>query len=144
MRIKMKNPRRIIQGLLILAMFMLASGCFTVRIIKNVENPDRYFDKAYAKIEKIHERHPDRQGRSRRIHLLIYKEQERELVRISAPFWLVNSCMDIGIMDSGDESFDRDERYDIDWRDIKELEQIGPGLLVEIEDEQNNVLIWLD
>ena len=140
----MRNLRRITQGLLILVMVTLVSGCFTVRIIKNVENPDRYFDKAYGKIERIHERHPNREGRSRRIHLLIYKETDRELVKISAPFWLINSCMDIGIKDSDDESFDIDERYDIDWRDIKELEQIGPGLLVEIDDEQNKILIWLD
>ena len=99
--------------------------------------------KKSRKIERIHERHPNREGRSRRIHLLIYKETDRELAKISAPFWLINGCMDIGIKDS-DESFDIDERYDIDWRDIKELEQIGPGLLVEIDDEQNKVLIWLD
>ena len=73
-----------------------------------------------------------------------YKEQEHELVKISAPFWFVNTCMDIGIKNSDDESFDIEERYDIDWRDIKELEQIGPGLLVEIDDEESKVLIWLD
>ena len=140
----MRNLRRISQGFLILVMVTLVSGCFTVRIIKNVENPDRYFDLAYAKIEKIHERHPNREGRSRRINVLIYKEQEHELVKISAPFWFVNTCMDIGIKNSDDESFDIEERYDIDWRDIKELEQIGPGLLVEIDDEESKVLIWLD
>ncbi len=140
----MRNLRRISQGFLILAIVTLVSGCFTVRIIKNVEDPDRYFGPANKKIERIHERHPNREGRSRRIHLLIYKESDRELVRISAPFWFVNSCLDIGIKDSDVESFDIEERYDIDWRDIKELEQIGPGLLVEIDDEQNKVLIWLD
>ena len=144
MRIQMRNLRRIIQGFLILVLVMLVSGCFTVRIIKNVEDPDPYFDRAYEKIERIHRRHPNREGRSRRINVLIYEEQEHELVKISAPFWFVNTCMDIGIKDSDDESFDIDERYDIDWRDIKELERIGPGLLVEIDDEQNKVLIWLD
>jgi hypothetical protein len=140
----MRNLKHMIQGLVILVMVGLVSGCFTVRIIRNVENPDRYFDKAYAKIEKIHERHPNREGRSRRIHLLIYRAQDRELAKISAPFWLMNSCLDIGISDSDVKSLDLVGRYDIDWRDIKELEQIGPGLLVEIDDEQNKILIWLD
>jgi len=140
----MRNMSRITQGLLILAMATLLTGCFTVRIIKNVENPDRYFAKAYTEIETIHKRHPNREGRSRRIRALIYEESDQELIKISAPFWLVNSCMDIGIKSSDDEFFDTDERYDIDWRDIKELEQIGPGLLVDIDDEQNRVLIWLD
>ena len=140
----MRNLRRTIQGLVILVMVSLLSGCFTVRIIRNVENPDRYFDKAYARIERIHERHPKREGRSRRIHLLIYNEEDRELVSVRAPFWLVNSCLDIGISDSDVGTLDLDDRYDIDWRDIKELERIGPGLLVEIDDEHNKVLIWLD
>ena len=129
----MRNLRRIAQGLLVLVMAIVVSGCFTVRIIKNVENPDPYFAKAYERIERIHERNPDREGRSRRIQVLI-----------SAPVWLVNSCMDIGITDSDVEDFDFDKRYDIDWRDIKELERFGPGLLVEIDDEQSQVLIWLD
>ncbi len=140
----MRNLRRISQGFLILVMVTLVSGCFTVRIIKNVTDPDRYFDQAYTKIERIHDRHPNREGRTRRINLLIYKESDHELIKISAPFWFVNSYMDIGITDSDDESFDIDERYDIDWRDIRELEQIGPGLLVEIDDEESKVLIWLD
>jgi hypothetical protein len=132
------------QSLLILTMVALLSGCFTVRIIRNVKNPDHYFDKAYAKIEHIHERYPDRQGRTRRIHVLIYNECDYELIKISTPFWLVNSCMDIGIKDSDGEFFDIDDRYDIDWTDIKKLEEMGPGLLVDIDDEQNKVLIWLD
>lgn len=140
----MRNLRRMIQGLLTLMIVALLSGCFTVRIIEKIENPDRYFEKAYAKVEQIHKRHPNREGRSRGINLLIYKQSDRELLKISAPFWLVNSCMDIGIKDSDNDSLDIDEGYDIDWRDIKELEQIGPGLLVEIEDEQNRVLIWID
>jgi hypothetical protein len=144
MRIHMRNLRRTIHSLVILVMVSLLSGCFTVRIVRNVENPDRYFDKAYAEIERIHERYPNREGRSRRIHVLIYKEQYRELVKIRAPFWFVNSYLDIGISDTDVETLDLDERYDIDWRDIRDLEKMGPGLLVEIDDEQNKVLIWLD
>lgn len=140
----MRNLKRTFQGALILVMVALVSGCFTVRIIKNVKNPDRYFNQAYRKIEAIHERHPNREGRTRRINVLIHQAQEHELVKISAPFWFVNTCMDIGITVSDEESFDMDKKYDIDWRDIKELEQIGPGLLVEIDDEENEVLIWLD
>jgi hypothetical protein len=53
--------------------------------------------------------------------------------------------MDIGIKTADEEEgFEFDDRYDFDWRDIKDLEKLGPGLLVEIEDEESKVLIWLD
>lgn len=121
------------------------AGCFTVRVIKNVKDPDRYFNSAYRRIESIHQKRPNREGRARSIFVLVYEASERQVVKISAPFWLVNTCMDIGIKAAEeDEEFGFDERYDFDWRDIKDLEKIGPGLLVEIDDEESKILIWLD
>ncbi|MGD9346638.1 MAG: hypothetical protein PVH84_12290 [Candidatus Aminicenantes bacterium] len=114
-------------------------------MIRNVKNPDRYFASAYKRINHIHQKRPNREGRANSIRVLVYEASERQVVKVSAPFWLVNTCMDIGIKAADDdEGFEFDDRYDFDWRDIKDLEKLGPGLLVEIEDEESKVLIWLD
>jgi len=144
-RIPMRKTRKVIHILLLMLLPLLLSGCFTVRIIRNVKNPDRYFASAYERIDRIHQKRPNREGRAHAIRVLVYEASERQIVKVSAPFWLVNTCMDIGIKAADeDEGFEFDERYDFDWRDIKDLEKLGPGLLVAIEDEESKVLIWLD
>jgi hypothetical protein len=142
----MRKMKKLAQFAWLILIPLLLSGCFTVRVIRNVKNPDRYFSSAYKRIDYIHQKRPNREGRADSIQVLVYEASERQLVKVSAPFWLVNTCMDIGIKaaDEEEEGFEFDERYDFDWRDIKDLEKLGPGLLVEIEDEESKVLIWLD
>lgn len=143
-RILMRKMKKAAQvGMLILFLFWL-SGCFTVRVITNVKHPDRYFSSAYKRIDDIHKKRPNREGRADSIQMLVYEASERQIVKVSAPFWLINTCMDIGIKAADEEGFEFDERYDFDWSDIKDIEKLGPGLLVEIEDEESKVLIWLD
>jgi hypothetical protein len=141
----MRKMKKLVQFALLIIIPLLLSGCFTVRVIRNVKNPDRYFSSAYKRIDYIHQKSPNREGRTDSIKVLIYESSERQLVKVSAPFWLLNTCMDIGIKAADEEEgFEFDERYDFDWSDIKDLEKLGPGLLVEIEDEESKVLIWLD
>jgi len=141
----MRKMKKLVQFALLMIVPLLLSGCFTVRVFRNVKNPDRYFSSAYKRIDSIHQKCPNREGRADSIKVLIYESSERQLVKVSAPFWLVNTCMDIGIKAADEEEeFEFDERYDFDWSDIKDLEKLGPGLLVEIEDEESKVLIWLD
>jgi hypothetical protein len=141
----MRNVKKATQVALLILIPVLLSGCFTVRVIRNVKNPERYFSSAYKRIDYIHHKRPNREGRANSIRVLVYEASESQIVKISAPFWLVNTCMDIGIKAADEEEgFEFDERYDFDWRDIKDLEKLGPGLLVEIEDEESKVLIWLD
>jgi hypothetical protein len=114
-------------------------------VIRNVENPERYFGPATKRIDDIHTKRPNREGRANSIRVLVYEASERQIVKVSAPFWLINTCMDIGIKASDEEEgFEFDEHYDFDWKDLKNLETLGPGLLVEIEDEESKVLIWLE
>ncbi len=142
----MRKIKKAPQFALLVLISVLSSGCFTVRVIRNVKNPDRYFNSAYTRIDHIHTKRPNREGRAGSIQVLVYEASERQLVKVSAPFWLVNTCMDIGIKaaDEEEDGFEFDERYDFDWRNLKDLEKLGPGLLVEIEDEESKVLIWLD
>jgi hypothetical protein len=141
----MRKMKKVTQTVLLILIFLILTGCFTVRVIKNVKNPNRYFDSAHKRIDLIHLKCPNREGRADSIQVLVYESSERQVIKVSAPFWLVNTCMDIGIKEADEEEgFEFDEHYDFDWRDIKDLEKLGPGLLVEIEDEESKVLIWLD
>jgi hypothetical protein len=141
----MRKIKKAIKFVSLIFVFLILSGCFTVRVIRNVKNPDRYFHSAYKRIDDIHQKRPNREGKADSIRLLVYEASERQIIKVAAPFWLVNTWLDIGIKAADEEEgFEWDERYDFDWRDIKELEKLGPGLLVEIEDEQSKVLIWLD
>lgn len=127
-------------GIILLSLFL--SACFLVKIKKGVDDPSSYFRKAYRQIERIHREDPDREGSPRRIHILVYDGSSRELIRVTTALWLVNWCLDVGAKHAEwDGEFD--EEFEFDWRAIKDFHQLGPGLLVEVEAEEEQVLIWL-
>jgi len=140
----MRYLRITIQAFFSLALIVLLTGCLTVRIFKNVKDAGRHFEWAHRRIENIHRNNPDRRGPAHRIHALFFEASDRELIRISAPFWVINSCLDFRMTASGEEVFAPDSRYEIDWKDIRDLQHMGPGLLVEVDEENEKVLIWLD
>lgn len=126
-------------------MLVFLCSCFTLNIVRNVKNPDKYFRKAYRQIEEIHMRYPRRNGRAHTLHVWIYDGKDRKLVQASAPILVVNHIMD-SEMDTArvDQEFDFEEKYDIDWDGIKDLDRFGPGLLFELDDEKSRILIWLE
>jgi len=130
--------------ILIILFPLFLSGCFSVRVIEDIERPDRYFLRAYKRIERIHKNNPEREGRPHRINVLIYDSSEQKLIKFTAPFWLFDACMDVGIKAAEEEEFDFEENYEFDWRELKNLDEVGPGLLVEVDDEKNKILIWFD
>ena len=133
---------RLAAGFILLGMM---SACFAVRIRRDVGDPDIYFDRAFREIDRIHRENPGRRGPAHKIHVLVYDSSDLELVQVTAPFWLVDKCMDLGEEpDEWDEEAELGERYDFDWRGLEELHEIGPGLLVEIEDEEAKILIWIE
>ena len=138
---KLKRRTQIIAAVLIP---LFVSACFNLQIIKNVKKPDRYFKKAHREIEGIHRNNPDREGRPHKIHVLIYEGSDRNLIQVTAPLWLVNGCMDFGA-ESAENDFDFEDRFDFDWKGLENLGQVGPGLLVEVNDleEKTKILIWL-
>ena len=140
----MKISKRKTHIVAIVFLVFLLSACFNVRVIENVRNPDRYFKMAYRQIEDIHQSYPDRERRPDTIYILIYEGKENKIIKISTPIWLVNGCMDLGMLAAERESeIDFEDRYDFDLSEIKDLSRIGSGLLVEVEDEKNKILIWL-
>lgn len=133
-------------GAFAIGLFLTAilSGCISLRIAGNVKDPSADFDKAYAQIQKIEKSHPNRVGRPGRLCLLVYDGSEQQLVKLSFPMWIVNACLDAGLKEAeGEGDFDIHGNVDLDWQSIKDLSQIGPGLLLEVVEENERVLIWL-
>lgn len=129
-------------GLAILLLFFCS--CFSVRIIENIENPDHYFSKTYDKIEKLYHRFPERKGPVNFLNVLVHEGRSRKIVIVRIPIWIVNSCLKLGWKAV---QYNRDfgcvRKYEVDWKGMKSLSQFGPGLLVQVEDERDRILIWL-
>lgn len=67
----------------------------------------------------------------------------RAWIRIDAPFWLVTKCMDIEQKSYDPGDFDFEDDYEFEWRNLQGLKEVGPGLLVEVEDEGTRILVWI-
>lgn len=145
MRAEVIRVVRRAQPVLILMIPMALVACFGVRVKKNVRNPRPFFSQAHARIERIHREDPHRHGRPRVIRLLIYAGEECDLVRIDAPFWLLDMGMDFERETRHSRSRRLEDGYDFEWREeLRDLRKAGPGLLVEIEENGNRVLIWIE
>jgi hypothetical protein len=130
-------------ALIVSPLFLCA--CLSVQVVRNVDDPGPYLDRVYRQIGRIEKDHPHRQGRAHRLSLLVYEEADRQIVRLTVPLWLVN----IGLR-AASEAAERDgewrgweRRYRFDRRVLTDLEGFGPGLLVEVEDASDKVLVWL-
>jgi hypothetical protein len=145
MRFNQKKQKKIGFVALGVCALLMLNGCFYVKVKKGVGNPGKYFRRAHAQLERIHRSDPDRRGKVSRIHVLIYTRSSRELVTIEAPVWIVDQGLEIGSeLSDYEEDIDFNQRYDFDWEGISGLCDIGPGLLVEVEDEKSRLLVWLE
>lgn len=127
-----------------LAMLML-TGCF-FEIKDDVDYPEGRFQRTLAKIERLQARG----GEVDSIHILVYDGEERKLVALNLPASWAKDAMSES-MDEMAKEKDLDKytgAAGFDLRKLKDLDRIGPGLLVEVEVEEEDgkvhVLIWLD
>jgi hypothetical protein len=76
--------------------------------------------------------------------LAVFDGSEREVVGLGIPMWLVNACLKQETdLSEHNKEFALERRYGAAWSSIKDLSQVVPGLLVEVEDGKEKVLIWL-
>lgn len=136
--------KKVFQIGLLSALSVLLISCIALEIKENVKNPNRYFLEAYRQIEKIHKRYPRREGRPHSIHVLIYEGSHRKLFRVTAPVWIANNFREVVAAAEEHHGFDFEDEYDIDWRGLDDLKDIGPGLLFELDDQKSKILIWLE
>lgn len=78
------------------------------------------------------------------LHVLVYAEREKKLVRLSVPFWLLRMAPD-SKMDFKMDQVDLDKvdlkRVNLTFRD---LESAGPGPLFVAKGDGKRVLVWTE
>jgi hypothetical protein len=132
----------------VLAFAVLGLGaCIGIRIESGVRDADRQFDRARDEIASLERHDPDRTRRSHRLCLLIHDRRDGDLVRLSVPLWMVDLAMDLGRRAERNEhrhdGRDLEDKYDVDWRALRDLGRFGPGLVAALEGDGDRVLIWL-
>lgn len=139
----MTKPLKI-AGAALLPLALVA--CFKVQVINHAKDPDSYVDRAQKQIARIERDHPNREGRARRLCLLVHEDDGSQIIRLTVPVWLVNFGMKAGMKaaehDHGSNKWK--DRYEFDWRAVEDFGRLGPGLLVAIDDNRNKVLVWLE
>jgi hypothetical protein len=116
---------------------LLLGGCLVE--VRRVEDPRPAFQEARAEASRLQ----GRPGPAHRVHVLVFDESDRKLVRVSLPLWLVQKIDKDGELDFGDEAGDLAEGVRPRLR-LEDIEKAGLGILVEVEEEGGDqVLVWL-
>lgn len=127
--------------LLIAAVPLVLSGCLVE--VKTVADPGPALARARAEVEEL----ASRPGPAQSLQVVAYDPDERKLVRVGLPLWLVHKAGDLDEMDLGDEVGDelgQDLGRRLKGVSLRDLEKVGRGALVEVEDDDGTrVLVWL-
>jgi len=124
---------------------LVFSACLRLQINRHVDDPRPYFDRAYREIERLEGADPSRGRGIREICLLAHDASDGELVRASVPFWLFLPVLEAGVeaVDCDPEAREWAGRYGFDHRALHHLGDFGPGLVVDIREDGDHVLVWL-
>lgn len=124
-------------------LFLSAAACFRIHVIEDCRDPGARFVRASREIARLQSENPGRLGRAREICFLVH-ERGGQLVEVRTSLALFQAALGLAA-DIGNEGgdFDFEGRYGLAWRELKDLGRFGPGLLIEVEDEEDRVLIWL-
>jgi len=129
-------------GLAIAALSLGEAGCLVQ--ITHVADPRPIFGEARAEAERL----TGRPGRAHELNVLVWNRDDRELVRVSLPMWIVRRAE--RHIDWDDDGFDGDRRAKDHVREalrhvrLEDLEKAGLGILAEVEEEGGDqVLVWL-
>jgi hypothetical protein len=126
------------------------AGCH-LDIRKNVDYPAGLFKDTMKKIEAIQAKDPGRKGKVANLNFLVYDGEDRQLISLSIPIEITKMAIkESEFGENGDlkKYSEKIKDVDIDFDKLKDLDRLGPGLLVEVEvkEEKGNVhvLVWLD
>ena len=138
--------KKILFALVLLIAVLFSSGCF-VSVKEDVDFPASRFAEVRERISTLERHNPDRVGRVAKMQTLVYDGQSRELVQVAVPMWLVKMVMKHEGESHLQQSQDVAGRYvDFDLDHLGDISRLGPGLLVQVEDMEENthVLVWLE
>jgi len=135
-------PRKSALAGLALIWLLALPGCW-VWVDNNPKNVDAAFREALDEVNRIQEVPAAERGRPHKVRLLVYDENDDQLVKLSVPLWLVRK-----IAEHADETGepDRDPTQELDrfGLTLDQVLQGGRGMLVSADEEDERVLIWLE
>jgi len=121
-----------------------ATGCL-VRI-EHCTNPAAAFREAHAEADRV----VGHGEKAKQVNVLVFDPDDQKLVRVSVPMWLAKKAYHMAEggddleIETGGDAGERAARALRRRIPLSELEKAGPGLLVEVEeDEGEQVLVWL-
>lgn len=134
----------------------LSAGCLIQ--VDQCTNADAAFREARAEAQRV----AGRSGRARQVNVLVFDPGDEKLVRIQVPMWLAKKVyrtaegpekekgrarppMDGDGIEIDFDDSERDVARHLRRRvRLEDLEKAGPGILVEVEeDDGEQVLVWL-
>jgi hypothetical protein len=142
--------KRIILLLVVFFALLFFVGCH-LDIKSDVDYPAGVFQETLKKIDKIHSQDPGRKGKVTNLNFLVYDGNDRKLISFSIPMEITKMAIkESGFGENGElkKYSEKIKDVEIDYDKLKDLDRLGPGLLVEVEVEEDkgkvHVLIWLD
>ena len=124
------------------AIALLESACLVQ--ITHVSDPSPMFHEARLEAARL----SGRPGPAHEVNVLVWNRDERQLVRVSLPMWVVRKAE--RRIDWDDEGPDAERGARDHVRDalrhvrLEDLEKAGLGVLAEVEEDGGNqVLVWL-
>lgn len=128
--------------LVVAAVAFLESACLVQ--ITHVADPRPLFRDARAEAERL----TGRPGPAHELNVLVWSPDDRELVRVSLPMWIVRRAERRVDWDDVDLRSDEDVRghvrHALRHVRLEDIEKAGLGILAEVEEEGGSqVLVWL-
>lgn len=129
-------------GMLGVAVVALLETACLVQITR-VSDPSPLFREARAEAARL----AGRPGPARELNVLVWDRDDRELVRVSLPMWIVRKAerrIDWrNEVESGDDAQDH-IRHALRRVRLEDIEKAGLGVLAEVEEDGGDqVLVWL-
>jgi hypothetical protein len=117
---------------------LFLTGCLVE--VRTVADAGPELDRARAEVRELQ----GKPGPATSLHVVAWGRDDRKLVRVNVPLWLVHKFADRKDEIDLDEEVGEDVSECLRKVRLADLEKMGRGALVEVEgDDGTQVLVWL-
>ncbi len=136
--------KRLIVIALLTSFSLFAGGCL-VEIKKYEKDPQPLFADAEQEVENALKQTAGRKAIPNDLHILVYEKGSRQLIRIRIPFWILIKMEDkeVDINVPGDFKDRPWANRDKIHFTLAELKKMGPGVVLNVNDDDDQVMVWL-
>jgi hypothetical protein len=124
-----------------LASLLLLPGCWAW-VDSHPKNVEGAFRAALQQVDRIQSTPAAERGKPRTLRVLAYEQDDDELVKLSVPLWLVRKVAQHAV-DSEEASRDLEQiaRHGVT---IDQILSGGRGMMLQADEDDEKVLIWLE